>query len=233
MGAIDICVFGDSIGKGVVLQPSTSRYELIKMNLGKLLGLNGVNIKNYSMFGCTVAKGLSIVKKHAQELMSYKSVFLELGGNDCDFDWKRVADNPQEAHQPKTPLGEFKRLYAQVIEEVRSNGGHPVILTLPPLEPNWFLNWVSRGINKENIIQWLGDVNMIYRWQELYNVEVMLLASKLSVPVIDIRSAFLQHNNYRDFLSPDGIHPNAEGYNLIYTTIAQQYRSGAEARGSV
>jgi len=193
------------------------------MNLEKLLGLNGVNIKNYSAFGCTVSKGLAIIKRHGHELTRYHSIFLEMGGNDCDFAWNEIADNPEKAHAPKTPLGEFKRLYGQAIEEIRSNGGRPIILTLPPLEPTRFFNWVSRGINKENILKWLGDVDMIYRWQEMYNVEVMLLASKLAVPIIDIRSAFLRCNHYRDLLCSDGIHPNNNGYSLIYKTISEQY----------
>jgi lysophospholipase L1-like esterase len=72
-------------------------------------------------------------------------------------------------------------------------------------------------------MKWLGDVNMIYRWQELYNVEVMLLATKMAVPIIDIRSAFLKCKNYCDYLCEDGIHPNSKGYELIYRTIAEQY----------
>jgi acyl-CoA thioesterase-1 len=204
---MDICVFGDSIGKGVVLQANTSRYKLFKTNLEKLLGL-------------------SIVKRHAQELMGYKSVFLELGGNDCDFAWHEVAENPNAAHSPNTPLAEFKELYRQLVEVIRSHGGNPVILTLPPLDPERFFNWVSRGLNRDNILKWLGDVDMIYRWQERYNLEVMLLASQMSVPIIDIRSAFLERNQYRDYLCSDGIHPNGEGYSLIYKTIAEQYQKG-------
>ena len=57
----------------------------------------------------------------------------------------------------------------------------------------------------------------------MYNVEVMLLAIKKDVPIIDIRSAFLKYNNYNDFLCSDGIHPNDEGYKLIYRTIGEQY----------
>jgi len=222
---MDICVFGDSIGKGVVLHPNTSRYELLKMNLEKLLGLNGVNIKNYCAFGCTVSKGLSIIQRHVHELTKYHSIFLEMGGNDCDFAWNEIADNPEKEHVPKTPLEEFRQLYGKVIEEVRKNGGRPIILNLPPLEPNRFFSWVSRGVNRDNILKWLGgDVDMIYRWQEMYNVEIMLLASKMAVPIIDIRSAFLRCNHYRDLLCADGIHPNNDGYSLIYKTIAEQYR---------
>jgi len=222
---MDICVFGDSIGKGVILQPATSRYEIIKMNLEKLFGPNDIIIKNYSMFGCTVSKGLSVIKRHIREFVGYKSIFLEFGGNDCDFAWNEIAENPEKEHVSKTPIATFGGLYKEAIDEIQANGGNPIILTLPPLDPIRYFDWVSRGINGDNIMKWLGDVDMIYRWQELYNVEVMLLATKMGVPIIDIRSAFLKCNNYRDFLCSDGIHPNNVGYELIYKTIADQYNN--------
>lgn len=223
MSVMELCVFGDSIGKGVVLQPESSRYESIKMNLESLFGRNDIHIKNYSLFGCTVAKGLSVIKRHACELVDYKSIFLELGGNDCDFIWSEIAENPDREHVAKTPLAKFAELYKELIEEIQRNGGKPILLTLPPLDPQRYFKWVSRGINSENILKWLGDVNMIYRWQELYNVEVMLLATQMAVPIIDIRSAFLKCNHYSDYLCSDGIHPNSQGYELIYKTIAEQY----------
>ena len=224
MSFMDICVFGDSIGKGIIFQHETSRYKAIKMNVEKILGREGINIKNYSMFGCTVSKCLSVVKRHAVELIGYKNVFLEVGGNDCDFNWQEIADNPQKEHLSKTPIGEFRRLYGNLIEEICGNGGNPIMLNLPPLDPNRYFNWISKGLNKNNILKWLGDINMIYRWQEMYNVEVMLLATKMGVPIIDIRSAFLKYNTYNDFLCSDGIHPNNAGYELIYKTIGEQYR---------
>jgi len=223
MDVKDICVFGDSIGKGVVLHPITCRYEIIKTNIGQFFGINKMRIQNYSMFGCTVTKALSLVKRRAPELEKYQYVFLELGGNDCDFAWREIADNPGKEHLPKTPLVDFQAQYQQVVDEIRSNGSHPIILTLPPLEPNRFFSWVSRGINGDNILNWLGDVTMIYRWQEVYNIEVMKLATTMDVPIIDIRSAFLKKNHYQDLICADGIHPTSEGYNLIYQTISAHY----------
>jgi len=223
MGMMDLCVFGDSIGKGIVLQPESSRYESIKMNLDKLFGRNDITVKNYSMFGCTVTKGLSMIKRHAAELTDYKNIFLELGGNDCDFAWAEIAENPEGDHDPKTPITSFSRQYQEVVEEIIKNGGKPILLNLPPLDPGRYFDWVSKGINKENILKWLGDVDMIYRWQELYNVEVMKLAAKMTIPLIDIRTAFLKSHHYRDYLCFDGIHPNSAGYELIYKTIGEQY----------
>ncbi len=81
------------------------------------------------------------------------------------------------------------------------------------------MNWVSKGINKSNILKWLGSVDMIYRRQEMYSLEVMLLATKMAVPIIDIRSAFLKNNRYEDYICCDGIHPNSYGYGLISKTV--------------
>jgi acyl-CoA thioesterase-1 len=222
MAVKDICIFGDSIGKGVVLQPDTNRYRVIKMDLENILGGLRINIKNYAKFGCTVSKTLSVIKRYTHELMGYSRVLLEMGGNDCDFVWKDIAENPDGEHLPKTPPKEFRSLYGQIIDEILKNDGRPTILNLPPLDPKRYFNWISRGLNADNILKWLGDVDMIYRWQEMYNVEVMLLATRMGIPIIDIRSAFLKHHNYRDFLCHDGIHPNDKGYELIYRTVAEQ-----------
>ncbi|HZJ57546.1 MAG TPA: SGNH/GDSL hydrolase family protein [Clostridia bacterium] len=222
MSIDNICIFGDSIGKGVVLNPDTKRYSVMKVDWESLLGGIGININNYARFGCTVSKALSVIKRYTHELMGYSRVLLEMGGNDCDFIWKDVAENPDKEHSPRTPPKEFRRLYGQIIDEIQASGGKPTVLNLPPLDPKRYFNWISRGLNADNILKWLGDVDMIYRWQEMYNVEVMLLATRMGVPIIDIRSAFLKYNNYRDFLCYDGIHPNKKGYELIYRTIAEQ-----------
>lgn len=224
--SLNIGVFGDSIGKGIVLQSRSSRYEVMRIDLNKLLGQYNINIHNFSMMGCTVLKGLSIIKRHISKLSGYRNIFLEFGGNDCDFAWNVVAENPDDEHTPKTPLAEFIKLYTQGIEEIRNNGGRPIMLSLPPLDPSKYFNWISRKLNRGNILKWLGSVDTIYRWHEMYNLHSVMLAAKLSVPLIDIRSAFLMNHNYKDLLCEDGIHPNKAGYELIYKTIAVQYEIG-------
>ena len=57
----------------------------------------------------------------------------------------------------------------------------------------------------------------------MYNMKVLLLAQKLHVPVVDIRSAFLAQHGYQALLCEDGIHPNRNGHRFIYKTIMQQY----------
>ncbi len=220
---LNLCVFGDSIGKGMILKPESGRYEALNIDLNELLGKSNINLKNYSMMGCTITKGLSLIKRHASELCNYENIFLEFGGNDCDYLWNELAENPDLDHHPQTPPEQFEKLYAEAIEEIRKNGGRPIMLSLPPLEPMRFFKWISKKLNKENIMKWMGSVDTIYRWQELYNLKVVILANKLSVPLIDIRSAFLLNHQYRDLLCEDGMHPNKAGHELIYKTIAQKY----------
>lgn len=220
---LNIGIFGDSIGKGIVLGSSSAHYELVKTDLEEILEKQNISLRNFSMMGCTILKGLSVVKRRMKEVRDCRNILLEFGGNDCDMDWKAISEKPEEEHIPKTPIAEFVRLYTQVIEEIRNNSGSPIMLTIPPLAPEKYYEWVSRKLRKDNILAWLGNIDTIYRWQEMYNLNIVMLAAKLAVPIIDIRSTFLKNHYYQNLLCEDGIHPNKAGYELIYRTIAEQY----------
>lgn len=222
-----IGVFGDSIGKGIVLPPNSTRYRTFKLEVHKLVGMHeqDLNIDNYCMMGSTITKGLSILERHTSKIKQYKNVFLEFGGNDCDYNWSAISEQPTLDHHCNTPIDQFLVQYEKMIQLIRASGGNPIMLTLPPLSADRYFNWISRKLNKDHILRWLGgDVNLIYRWQELYNAQVSMLASRLSVPLIDIRSAFLIQPKYDQFICEDGIHPNERGYELIYKTITSQYK---------
>ena len=224
---LNIGVFGDSIGKGIVLRPNSDRYSTLKVNVHDVIGTDEskVNIENYSMMGSTITKGINIIERHFEKIKNYSSVLLEFGGNDCDYNWKEISENPQGNFECNTPLQQFNAKYKTLVELIRKENSHPVMISLPPLVPDKYFEWISRNLNKDNILKWLnGDVNTIYRWQELYNSQVTLLASQLKVPLIDIRSAFLLQSDYTQFICDDGIHPNEKGYNLIYKTIKEQYK---------
>jgi acyl-CoA thioesterase-1 len=219
--ALDIGIFGDSISKGIIFEEQSQRYCTVTKEIRGWT--RPAILHNFSVMGCTIRKGMEIIKKHLLQLSDYKNVFLEFGGNDCDFNWQAVSDDPDGNHLPNTPPEEFETLYTDAIRSIQNQGGNPVLLTMPPLAPERYFNWISKGKNAANILKWLGNVDTIYRWQEMYNMKVTLLAQKLSVPLIDIRSAFLSQHHYRDFLCADGIHPNRRGHHLIYNTIRKQY----------
>ena len=56
--------------------------------------------------------------------------------------------------------------------------------------------------------------NCVYHDCETY-CTAEKIAEKFSCPLIDIRSPFLLSHNYTNLLSPDGIHPNVEGHEMI------------------
>lgn len=218
-----ICVFGDSIGKGVVL-PDEGRYKIVRPDTLKLTGRE-LEVKNYSVFGCTLDKAQPVVERHTAELADYDTVFLELGGNDCDFDWERISEDPEGEYECKTPCGVFEKAYRKLMETIIGAGGNLIVLTFPPIVAERYFKWISQGKNGENILKWLGGTHTMYRWQEMYNLKVVELAKKLNVPLIDIRSVFLQDKHYERLMSRDGIHPNEKGYELIYTTVADALKN--------
>lgn len=216
-----ICIFGDSIMKGVIFDAIKGRYIFLKNSFLNILGMRNSNIKvdNYAKFGCTITVGRKLIEKHAAELPGYEYTALEFGGNDCDFDWKAISENPDAIHIPKTPIDVFEMNYSDIIDRVASTGSKPVLFSLPPLNARRYFSWISRGLNADNILHWLGDEEHIYRWHEMYNLAVLKLAAVKDVTLIDIRRAFLETRNYLTLLCEDGIHPNEAGHALISEVI--------------
>lgn len=221
-----VCVFGDSVAKGVVVDSVSKKYVLLKDSFVNLLkaGAN-FGVKNYARFGSTVTKGQEILSKRLGELKDYDYVALEFGGNDCDFDWAKIAEQPDAEQRPHTPVDVFVQEYVRMIREIRAAGSCPVILTLPPIDAQRYFAWVSRGLNAQNILRYIGDVEHIARWHEMYNVAVIRLANDTGTPLVDISSAFLKTRNYRELICDDGIHPNARGHELIARTISDAISS--------
>ncbi|HEX2985468.1 MAG TPA: SGNH/GDSL hydrolase family protein [Caproiciproducens sp.] len=217
-----ICVFGDSVSKGVVLDSVHNKYMIIKDSFFNMLSkAANIAVSNYSKFGCTVTKGGEILEKHRNELRDYDCTVLEFGGNDCDYDWAKVSEEPDGTHIPKTPVADFEVKYSGMVESVKEAGGSPVLLSLPPIDAKRYFAWISRGLKAENILRFLGDIEFIYRWHEMYNLAVCRVALDHRVPLIDISSAFLKTGNYQSLICDDGIHPNEKGHQLISETISK------------
>jgi acyl-CoA thioesterase I len=217
---LTVCVFGDSVSKGVIFDSVIKKYTLLRDCFANLI-MNSfpVIIRNYSKFGCTITKGMELLRHHKNELSDYDYTVLEFGGNDCDYNWAEISARPQGQHQPKTPVGVFKQKYEELIEQVKKCGSCPVLLTLPPIDAKRYFSWISKGLNSGAILNWLGDIEHIYRWHERYNLAVYQVAKDCAVPLIDISSAFLETRSYQDFLCEDGIHPNEKGHRLISGVI--------------
>ncbi len=217
-------IFGDSIIRGVVLDEIRGRYRYMKDSFADILHKStGIEIRNYGKLGCTVREGEKLIEQHVSEISAYQYIVLEFGGNDCDMDWKAVSEDPEQPHEAKTPLAEFEATYCNIIDRIRSMGSQPILFSLPPIDSDRYFAWISRGLNADNILKWIGDVDHIYRWQEMYNVAVLKLAAYKNVPLIDIRNAFLEARNYHDLYCGDGIHPNEAGHALITRTVQDYF----------
>lgn len=222
-------MFGDSIAKGVIFDAVKQKHVLAKECCVSLFQqATGFLVRNYSRFGSTILRGREMVKKHIDELPRYSRVVLEFGGNDSDFDWAAVAADPHAVHLPNVELDRFQQTYGDVIDEVRRQGGRPVLTTILPIQADRFFNWISRGLNADNILYWLGgDKTYTYRWQEMYNLAVCELAVTKDVPLVDIRRAFLAQKNYENYLCDDGMHPNDAGHRLISETLCRRWQQAS------
>ena len=107
---------------------------------------------------------------------------------DSDFDWDAVQAHPQESHLPRTTLADFKEILLCMIRELRERGVQPVLMTLPPIDAQRYLDFLCReGRSRERILDWLGDTQRIYRHQELYSDTVARLAYETGTPLIGVR----------------------------------------------
>ena len=174
-----IYMLGDSISKGIILDENKTKYLSCENSFVNLFA-EGKEflIDNLSMFGCTVTKGMQILKRQYEKVSSCDLVVTEFGGNDCDFDWDAISKDPEGDFLPKTSLEAFCEQYKKMLEAIAGSGKKTAVLNLPPLDDEKYFNWVSRGKNKENILKWLGgSTKYIYRWHEMYNDAAVTISS--------------------------------------------------------
>lgn len=226
-----ILIVGDSLCKGVVYDEQRKKYYFLHDSFVNLIqkSIKPV-LHNAAKFGATVLNGyqtlLRSLEKNKPDL-----VFIEFGGNDCDYDWDEIAKNPYYDHIPKTPLDVFENTLKEMITVVKDSGAVPVVMTLPPLNALNYFNWFTKGDTEKgkNILKWLDDVWRIYWWQERYSSSVMAIAEECGANCIDIRHAFLNKLDFRKLMCVDGIHPNPSGHVLIASEILAYIKTFADS----
>ena len=224
MEQIRIAALGDSLTRGVVLNKE-NRYSILKNNFIDIISKKlNLQIKNYGKFGCTIGFGHNVIDRYHTEISGSDVTFLEFGGNDCDFDWKTIAEAPGSEHSPKTILDSFIKQFRLLIERVCELGSKPIILSLPPIDSQAYFSFISRFMDetqKSNVIKWLGgDIGIITRWHEQYNQALFEISETTRTPIIDITSPFEKYDGeIMSLLCDDGIHPNELGHELIACSI--------------
>jgi lysophospholipase L1-like esterase len=216
----NIGLYGDSILKGVQINPVNQKYYVDNnINLEMLCEKYSLQIRNYSSFGCTVTKGKKLLIKMLEKDTSCDAIVMDYGGNDCDYNWKAISESPEGYYSPNTPIDLFKETYCEIIDSLKKKGILPILTTLPPLEPQRFFDWFCRDLNKKNILMWLGDIKNIYYHQENYSKIIEKIAMEKQVPLIDLRGEFLKLGNIKALLCEDGTHPNTFGQKIIASSF--------------
>ena len=184
-----------------------------------------VSLLNQSRFGNTVQKALPGLKHYCASRPAVREyALLELGGNDCDYDWASVAAMPEGRHFCKTPAETFISSYREAISLLRGSSRIPVAVTLPPILPRRYLDYIcSKGLSRASIMQWLGREEEIARWQETYSSLVYQTAREEQIPVLDLRRSFPQNRlELESLIGSDGIHPSLAGQALIYDFLSKR-----------
>ncbi|MBD8070423.1 SGNH/GDSL hydrolase family protein [Bacillus sp. PS06] len=219
-----ILCFGDSLTRGVSFV--NGRLKILKNNYPKKL--QELLIKN-SKEGeeiQVINKGVFnddtdlLIKRLDQDVLDEKPdyIIIKIGGNDCNFSWSEVAQNPDDEHDARVPLDRYMDNLKSMLVKVKSEGIIPILSTLPPLDPVRYYNSITNNFSSEvsKLICRLGGIEY---WHSKYNRAIKLVAEELDVLVIDVRSAIKGAGDSKELISDDGIHLTEKGYEVLAMEI--------------
>lgn len=216
-----ITVFGDSIGKGITTdtgKPTVMDNYAVK----SFEETYEIKTNNVSAFGNSLKRicERGIIDRYISGLDKTKNnvAVIELGGNDADFDWKAVAATPDFCHTSKTSPEEFSVLYKETLDKLLNAGVEVVPCTIPPvMSERYFSNVISKVADGDRVLEFFkGDVDTIYRHQEMFNNEILKNSYAKGLNIIDLRQRFLTSLQFKNLMCRDGIHPNEKGQDEIF-----------------
>lgn len=210
-------IFGDSIFKGVIYSAEKGKYLLCDDHDFSSVEQMGITVKNNSKMGATINKGIKLLTRRLENIDRNTTVITEFGGNDCDYYWQSISENPEGDFLPNTPKKDFEEKYCDLLTDLCKRGARVIVSTLYPLNAQKYMNWISKDKSYENILKWLGDVDHLKRWQEGYNRLITDIARKCNCNILDIWSVF--SSKAGDFTCADGIHPTPSGHRIIHKEI--------------
>lgn len=216
----ELYIFGDSILKGAICDDAM-RLHLRKNHSYPYLSAAGFQVYNKSKIGSTMLKGKTAVNNCFDRFERTTTVLMGFGGNDSSFDWKTMFFDADTEKTPNVAPDQFVSVYTDTIKKIQGAGATVIISNLPPIDAERYFEWISTQGPSMAIMEWLGDIGMLYRWHEMYNRLVEQIARKNGCLLLDIRTPFLVSHNFKELIGRDGMHPTEEGYDLIDEVIAK------------
>jgi len=219
-----IMFLGDSITKGIGWVDGKYR-ELENSffnTFSKTVFSSTINKGRFGQTSRKCLKGIDRITEAHPEM-----IFFEIGGNDCNFNWKEIAEHPDEEHLPAVSKEEFETNLCSIYDSFNKNGVKVITMNLPPLHAEKFFNFLTGYFNGANIKKWLKNVSRIYYHHESYNKIFENVTREYGFDMIDIRSRFLMDDNLEDLVGVDGMHPLPAGHDLIYKSISDHLLSSA------
>lgn len=224
MEKTNITILGDSLGKGMKIE--NGKPQKLKTNAVEMLEKHyNIVINNNSCFGQTLKRIVErdMINGYLSNIDDAKRnvVVFAVGGNDADYNWQNVAENPLTYQPPKTLEKEFENLLLSSIKQLKEQNVEVWICGIPPVNSqHYFENVIKKVADGEKVMQFFkGDISNIQRHQELYNMILFKVAIKSNCQFFDIRSPFLQVKNTFEFYADDGVHPNEKGQEIIANQI--------------
>jgi len=207
-----ICL-GDSVTFGWNIAYKGSYPYILKEKLDS--PDNGLFVINSGIGGDTVLDAYERIDK---DVLAYipDLVILSFGLNDGMLMQKEISDDGKnisftendETFYTRLSLESFRNTYSEIIDLLIDNKIEVVLLTTNPVMMS-FPNDRTLGFRKTQ--------NEIY---DRFNKEIRGLAIKKDIELIDVKKEFESNGDVGSLIQPDGLHPNAEGLEMIAEIIA-------------
>ena len=212
-----VIVWGDSILKGIISSEDLTQIRPSEINALQMAGEKlAIEINNKSIYGAHIIKLQSTQTKNLNKGLTADIALIESGTNDCDYEWNDVCTKPFSEITQKVPLADFKRIASEMVDTSRENKITPVLVTAPDLAIPYWKEYITRGLDKEKIAQFIGhDPYVLLRNQEEYMEALRQIAKEKNVQLIDMRVEFRKNSDPMSLMCKDGVHPNIEGHKLM------------------
>ena len=212
-----VIVWGDSILKGIISSEDLTQIRPSEINALQMAGEKlAIEINNKSIYGAHNIKLQSTQTKNLNKGLTADIALIESGTNDCDYEWNDVCTKPFSEITQKVPLADCKRIASEMVDTSRENKITPVLVTAPDLAIPYWKEYITRGLDKEKIAQFIGhDPYVLLRNQEEYMEALRQIAKEKNVQLIDMRVEFRKTSDPMSLMCKDGVHPNIEGHKLM------------------